>query len=274
VAMKIRLGLVLIVSAAAPLVGGYAQTGHPDLAGVWSGSLTTEKNDYWQVEDILCFPGCPARFHEELAGLLDDAANASKPTAELNGIAMASMIADRAERSTPDGLARLKETETIDLATYCEPYGLVREALNALPISIRETKEGLVIQYEEWSLSRTIYMDGRGHPKVTELSPLGYSIGHFEGDVLVVDTVGLKGDYYVAFASPTLRWGSYGDGATAVERYTVKEKPRRLSVELTLTDPATLKQPYVWTKTWLATPDVTLVADRCRDVPGRPEAVE
>jgi hypothetical protein len=272
--LLVASGLAACAKVAAPS----AQTAHaepqahPDFTGIWSGWVTTDDNLYWQVEDIPCFPGCPASFHAELAGLLDDSANAQKSTNDLIGIAMASMIADRMARSTPEGLERIKASETVDLATYCEPYGFVREALNALPISIRTTKEGFTIDYEEWSLSRTIYMDGRAHPKDLALQPLGHSIGHYEGDTLVVDTVGLKGDYYASIVSPTIRWGSYADGATAVERYTIKENPRRLVAELTLIDPVTLKEPYVWTKTWLATPDVALVKDSCKDVPGQPTA--
>jgi hypothetical protein len=253
----------------APPSAQVAEPRHPDFTGVWSGEITTDDNPYWQVEDIPCFPGCPKSFHAELAALLDDSANAEKSTGELLGIAMGSMVADRMARSTPEGLERIKASENVDLASYCDAYGFVREALNALPMVIRATKEGLTIEYEEWSLSRAIYMDGRAHPREPSLQPLGHSVGHYEGDTLVVDTVGLKGDYYASLVSPTIRWGSYADGATAVERYTILDNPRRLAAELTLTDPVTLKEPYVWTKTWLATPDVALVKDNCKDVPGQ-----
>ena len=39
---------------------------------------------------------------------------------------------------------------------------------------------------------RTIYMDGRAHPSKAEKSYFGHSIGHWEGDTLVVDTVGFN----------------------------------------------------------------------------------
>src|SRR5437762_2364182 len=81
-----------------------------------------------------------------------------------------------------------------DPTLNCEPYGFAREIVNALPIKISKDGANLVIDYEEWSQTRTIYMDGRDHP--TEITPtmMGHSIGHFYNGVLVVDTVALAPD--------------------------------------------------------------------------------
>jgi hypothetical protein len=55
-----------------------------------------------------------------------------------------------------------------------------------------------------------------------------------------------------------------------VERYTVRDNPRRLELTLTLEDPVTFRAPLVVTKTWLYTPDVELVQDTCFQQPGKP----
>lgn len=256
-------GAAAIAAAAASAHGA-----PPDFTGVWSGSITTQDHPYWQIEDHLCFAGCPKIFRERLAGLLDDPANEAQPTDALTRLAFEAMTQDRLGRSTPEGRARIEATRTIDLKTYCEPYGLVREAMNPLPMIVRATADGLAIEYEEWSLARRIHLDGRPHPADLAPTPLGHSVGRYEGDSLVIETAGISGDYLMGLVSPTIRWGSYSDAASVVERYTIKEDPRRLELELTLTDPVTLTEPYVWTKTWLDTPEVELVTDSCEDVPG------
>jgi hypothetical protein len=267
VGAAVVIAAVLTACATTP-----AQPAHPDFTGTWSGWLTTQDDPSWRLEDYVCFPGCPKVLHDTLAGLLDDPANDDAPTDALMGQAMAAMVADRNARSTPQGLALIEQTSSVedfDLASYCEPYGFVREVTNTLPMIIREEEGGLAIDYEEFNQSRTVHMDGRSPPAELAPSPLGWSAGRYEGDALVIDTVGLKADDLTGLASPTVHWGGYADGASAVERYVIKENPRRLVLELTLTDPVTLTEPYVWTKTWLSTPGVALLEDSCEDVPGQ-----
>jgi hypothetical protein len=245
---------------------------HPDFTGAWSGFITTQNDPHWRLPDALCFPGCPALFHRQLSVLLDDPANAGEDPGKLLPAVVGAMVADRAARSTPEGKVRLAATAvpgSVQLAAYCEPYGFVREALNALPMAIRAEKDRLVIRYEEFNLGRDIWMDGRKHPAHLAPTPLGHSVGRYEGRALVVDTVAIGADHFVMLQSPTLRWGGFADGTSAVERYTIEENPRRLVVELTITDPVTLTQPYSWTKTWLFTPDVELIEDSCEEVPGQ-----
>lgn len=245
---------------------------HPDFTGVWSGFLTTQEDSYWILADAPCFPGCPAIFHEQFTAMLRDPANAAGMTDKLRATLIDTTVADRVARSTPEGLARIKATAvpgSVDPAAYCKPYGFVREALNALPIAIREGDGQLVIQYEEFGLRRDIWMDGRKHPAGLSPTPLGHSIGRYEDGALVVDTVAINADYLAFVQSPNIWWGGFADGTSAVERYTIKEDPRRLVVELTITDPVTLTRPYAWTKTWLFTPDVELIQDSCEEVPGQ-----
>ena len=57
---------------------------------------------------------------------------------------------------------------------------------------------------------------------------------------------------------------------TAVERYVLRDNPRRLELTLTLTDPVTFTKPVVVTKIWLYTPSVEIVQDTCSQQPGKP----
>ncbi|HLI84974.1 MAG TPA: hypothetical protein VKV17_13715 [Bryobacteraceae bacterium] len=52
---------------------------------------------------------------------------------------------------------------------------------------------------------RVIYMDGRPHPKDLRPTFLGHSIGHWEGDTLVIDSVGFNEKQWIAGAYPTTR---------------------------------------------------------------------
>jgi hypothetical protein len=94
---------------------------------------------------------------------------------------------------------------------------------------------------------------------------LGHSVGRVENSALIVETRRVTPD----LISDSSQAGHSGE-LTAVERYTVRDNPRRLELTLTLTDPVTFTKPLVITKTWLYTPDVELVQDTCSQQPGKP----
>jgi hypothetical protein len=50
----------------------------------------------------------------------------------------------------------------------------------------------MVILFEDYPGFRQVFLDGRKHPAVLEQSWMGHSVGHWEKDVLVVDTVGFN----------------------------------------------------------------------------------
>ncbi len=266
-----RRFIVVTVPAALGLASlarpALAESPHPSFEGVWSGVFTTQDNDYWQVEDFSCFAGCTAKSYAYMKSLLDDPANDSKSVEQLQGKAYASMRTELAQKSTPAGVAlQSKSQPDNDPTLHCQPYSLVREAVDPLPIMISAEGRNLVIRYEEWNEQRTIHMDGAPPPAGLEPTPLGYSVGRYDGDALVIDTTALTPDIYFSFLSG----GGYSGSATVHERYTIHDAPKRLVLEITVEDPVTLKEPFVLQKTWLSTPNVRLVEDRCKDVPGVP----
>ena len=245
-----------------------AQDSHADFTGIWSGNFTTKDSEFWQLEDFtVCFAGCTPTSRQHFAALIDDPANDDRSVRELWDQTIEFMRQELAEQATPEGLA-LQEanTEANDPTLLCKPYGLVREAVNPLPMAISHEGEHLVIEYEEWNLSRTVYMDGRDHPVGLTPTLLGHSVGRYEGDELVIDSVGIEADIYYSFRSG----GGYTDQAFVIERYTIYNDPRHLVLEMTVTDPVTLTTPRVIEKIWLSTPDVEMVEDSCGDVPGIP----
>jgi hypothetical protein len=98
-----------------------------------------------------------------------------------------------------------KQHKSFDLAEYsrkgCENKGLTRQMLsNSLSMFVQDPKlQMMVVLHEDHNRWRAIYMDGRPHPKeVYDIpEPLGHSIGHWEGDTLVVDSVGFRDTTYL-----------------------------------------------------------------------------
>jgi hypothetical protein len=90
---------------------------------------------------------------------------------------------------------------------------------------------------------RVIYLDGRTHPVGDDLRPtyFGHSIGRWEGDVLVVDTVGFNEKQWLVGAFPTT------DRLHLTERIT-RPDVRTLSYEATIDDPGAYTKP--WTVRW------------------------
>jgi hypothetical protein len=259
---------VLVVFSLACAAQASAQRSVTDFLGIWSGNFTTQDNEFWQVEDYTaCFAGCSPASRRHFADLLDDPANDDRPVRELWNETTTFMREELAGKSTAEGIAlQSANTEANDPTLLCKPYGLVRAATNPLPVEFSLDGDELTIRYEEWSQSRTVYLDGRSHPADLTPTRLGHSIGRIDGEALVVDSIGVSADIYFSFQSG----GAYSEQVHVVERYTIRQNPRRLVLELTVEDPVTLNEPYVLEKTWLYTPDVEMVEDRCGDVPGKP----
>jgi len=129
----------------------------------------------------------------------------------------------------------------------CEPLGLTRLVTFSggnPPMQIVQTKEIIVQKFEWFWDNREIWTDGREVPVPDQPRFNGYSVGKWEGDTLVVKTVGLDARQWVdAFGFPL------SENAVLEERYS-RPSPNRLRAEMTLTDPETYTRP------WHSTPKV------------------
>lgn len=261
--MNVRPLLALLCTTCFP-TSVIAQGDTSAFEGIWSGWLTTQDDPAWQVEDYLCFVGCPKASYEYLTQLLADPANDARPLDELSADTR-TFIADwlRAH-STPEGLALMEgNTETNDANGECKPHDFVRAATNPLPLKIARDGATLTFTYEENNRTRTVFLGDRSFPDPLERSSLGYSIGRVDDNgALVIETRGLIASTYppITINAP----GGHSEQLRTVERYSVTpgDTPM-LTLELTLEDPMTLTEPYVYFKRWIATPDVVLRSDGC-----------
>jgi hypothetical protein len=122
---------------------------------------------------------------------------------------------------------------------HCLTRGIT--AAGALfPYELVQTPKRLVMLFEDDIPShRTVYLDGRGHPKDPNPDWMGHSIGHWEGDTLVIDTVGFNDKSWLD-----------AQGHPHTEKLHVTERLRRpdlghLEIEFTLEDPGAYKKPWV-----------------------------
>jgi hypothetical protein len=168
---------------------------------------------------------------------------------------------------TPQGRALRDKLGLVDDDRQtCQPIGLVRQMLAPLPIEFSQTEGQVVLRYEEWHVVRTVYLDGRDHPQDLRASLYGHSVGHYEGPVLVIDTIGIaENRLWVEHGG-----GGHSDQLRTVERYTRSADGGLLTLDLTLHDPVMLQEPLVYKKVWRYTPDVKFLEHSCETITGQP----
>lgn len=120
----------------------------------------------------------------------------------------------------------------------------------AYPMEIIQRPEQITIVYEAHTEMRRVYMSGpKTHVKESDLFPTrsGYSVGHWDGDELVVETKALEEQVDQANA--------HSANAHIVERYKLgkdKDGHKILTAKVTMTDPDFYTEPVKLTKTWAA----------------------
>jgi hypothetical protein len=120
----------------------------------------------------------------------------------------------------------------------CRPSG-VPNIMNILgKFQVLQTPEMVTLLYERDQTPRYIYLN-QEHPEGIKPSYFGHSVGHYEGDQLVVDTIGLNDK------TPTDRFGTpHSESLHVVERFRIIEEWRTLEVHVTVTDPQNFTTPW------------------------------
>jgi hypothetical protein len=119
----------------------------------------------------------------------------------------------------------------------CQPYGVPFILRIGDQVQFLETPEVMVILYAEEMRARLVYMNA-GHPAGLKPSYYGHSIGHWEGDTLVIDTIGLNDKSWTdRFATP------HTEQLHVVERYR-REGDSVIRVDFTVEDPGAFTMPW------------------------------
>src|ERR1700678_2530601 len=136
---------------------------------------------------------------------------------------------------------------------FCLPPGVPRMMYTPYPTEIFQLPERIVFVYEGGAhVWRNIWLDGRQQPKDPNPTYLGYSTGKWEGDTLVVDTMGLNDRTWLDAAGH-----GHGEKLYVIEHFT-RSDSNTLRVEATIEDPDYYTKPWtvVTFATWYANQEV------------------
>jgi hypothetical protein len=221
--------------------------GRPDLSGVWDyvGRIGIPRNS---------IPGVPAEPPPEIskdgipAATFFDIGAGIKGGLPLTPWAAGVLKQRKAENSkdNPDA--------------HCLPLGLMQLHTHPQPRKIIQTPGVIVILYEAQSGIRQIFTDGRTLPP-DDAQPwwYGYSIGHWDGDTLVVETTGFRDDVWLdVFGSPLTNSGKM------TERF---RRPNygTLQIDTTIEDPKAYTKPFTVRVNQKIAPDTELIEFICQE---------
>src|SRR5262249_9377690 len=111
--------------------------------------------------------------------------------------------------------------------------------------------------YEVNAMYRQVFIDGRPFP--TDMNPTwnGYSVGHWEGDTLVVETRGFRDNLWIDSG------GSPRSGVAKVTEQMRRPNYGTLEIELTIDDPKVYTKPFTVNLLQVIEPDTELVDEFC-----------
>lgn len=147
-----------------------------------------------------------------------------------------------------------------ELRGICLPAGLPLDALLTEPNKIAQLPGLTIIMYESNGTHRQIYTDGRPLPtEIAQPSWLGYSIGKWDGDTLVVDAAGFNDRTWL-----DLIGHPHSEALHIVERY---HRPDfgHLDVEMTFDDPQMYTKPFTIKFTQDLLPDTDIFENICNE---------
>jgi hypothetical protein len=213
-----RRGIAVFAAAlvAASLPTAAQEAEHPDLSGFWSAPLQA----FPMPEDLKAKlpPGTV---------VIDDTGPAEFPRGEYGGLELTPAAEALAADWQPE--------DDMTLDRVCLAPSIVYSLQGPFPFEIVQAPGLLVFRYEYYDQVRLIHTDGRGHPPAdAPHSKMGHSIGHWEGDELVVDTT------HLAPSTITNNGLFHSDKAHMIERYRLNDDGKRLEVSQWFGDPEML----------------------------------
>ena len=209
------------LAAPAPRMGG-----KPDLSGIWQVEPTplAEMTALFGDVGALAVPGDdPRTFTKYLFNILADV----KPEESPLRPEFAEMFGKRAE------------TMGLNIPTsHCLPGGVPFGTLLPFPTQIVQTPGLIVMLLEGDGTSRRVYMDARQHPVDPQPLWMGYSVGHWEGDTLVVDTRGFNDQTWLdALGHP------HSEEMRVIERFHRRDFGH-MDLQITIDDPKVYTKPF------------------------------
>ena len=209
--------------------------GKPDLAGIWQAVPDPQGRPEGVENEI--FP----RYFRNIAKDLTPEQMALRPAAD----------AVFKERISSEG--------RIAPEAHCVPVGVPGINTFPMPFKIVQMPRLIIVLYEKDTTYRQIFIDGRPLPRDPNPSFMGYSVGRWEGDALVIETVGFRdGGWLDRMGHP------HSDQLRLTERYRRRDFGH-LSIEMTIDDPATYAKTFTYTQPAVLLPDTDLLEFFCTE---------
>jgi hypothetical protein len=147
---------------------------------------------------------------------------------------------------------------------HCLPPSIpvLDEGSAIYPLKIVQEPDLVVILNEAMGLFRQVFLDGRVLPKDPSPTWLGYSVGRWDGDALVVDSTGFNGKAWLD--------GAGGAGHPSTEALHITERFLRrdfghLDLQITIDDPKAYTKPWTVAVTMHISPDTELLEFVCNE---------
>jgi len=142
---------------------------------------------------------------------------------------------------------------------HCVPVGVPGISTFPSAFKIVQMPRLMIMLYEKDTTYRQIFMDGRPLPRDPNPSFMGYSVGRWEADTLVVESVGFREAGWLD------RMGHpHGEQLHLTERYRRRDFGH-LSIEITIDDPDTYGKPFTYTQPAVLLPDTDLLELYCTE---------
>jgi len=199
-------------------VQAQSKSSHPDLTGTWAADRRPNRDP-----KIVPPPAAPLLLKSQYAGPYEARRKAER---------------EADERGEP----------LANGSTACIPYGMPQMMSAIYPLEILQTAGQITIVAEAFSEVRRIYMD-EPQARIGEVAPgyYGHSVGHWDGDTLVVDTIGIKESVLGYRAMP------HSEQVRLTERFKLVA-PDVLHDQVTVEDPVALEKPWTFTFAYRRTP--------------------
>jgi hypothetical protein len=139
----------------------------------------------------------------------------------------------------------------------CLPVGVTRQANAPDPIEIVQTPKRVVILYESWHIFRSIPTDGIDHSISQDPTWFGTSVGHWEGDTLVIDVTKMNDK-----TALDTNGHPHSDQLHLTERLR-RTGPATMSYEVTVDDPKAYTQPWKQSRVFKLRPGIELMEYVC-----------
>jgi len=135
--------------------------------------------------------------------------------------------------------------------------GMATSMLDPVPMEIIDEGDHITIHLEEYDIRRTVYLDPDRSGVEPQGSPLGYSVGRWEGDTLVVTTTHIDWPYLDPYGTPQSADVQY------LERFELSDDQTMLNYSLTATDPVMFTAPIIMERQRRWTPGVEIPPFNC-----------